>query len=70
MLFCLQEGLENVNVQNPKQVDNGPTENKFVLNSNLSTGDDEDDDDDDIAVDMDEFVESGLLEDDSVNFLL
>lgn len=40
--------------------------NFFIKNN--SVGDDEDDDDDDEgeAIDMDAFVESGLLEDDSV----
>lgn len=45
---------------------NKSTENHTELNYNSNTEDASDDDYEGEAVDMDEFVESGLLEDDSV----
>ncbi|XP_015378844.1 PREDICTED: ubiquitin-like-conjugating enzyme ATG3 isoform X2 [Diuraphis noxia] len=42
--------------------------NFYTKNSNMSDNEDDDDDDEGEAIDMDAFVESGLLEDDSVTF--
>lgn len=76
----MQETINNLNTENQKkgnQVSNNiviENQNKSNINSsnNLDTqkyyDSNDDDEDDEEAVDMDSFLESGLLEDDSVIF--
>lgn len=68
-MFCLQENFEGQN--KGSQVSDIVThENQIINTCNFYTknsiGDDDDDDDEGEAIDMDAFVASGLLEDDSV----
>lgn len=56
------------NVGNDDKISNiSPIENKNII-SHLADGDDDDDSDGGEAMDMDAYVESGLLDDESVNF--
>lgn len=76
---CLQENLNSLNVTSLNEdnhvLNSAINENPNVRNINVNTqkvcADDDDDDDDNEeegdAIDMDAFVESGLLEDDLVS---
>lgn len=76
---CLQGNLNSLNVTSLNKDNNvlnsATNKNSNVRNINLDiqndcadNDDDDNDDEEGEAVDMDAFVESGLLEDDSVSF--
>lgn len=74
---CLQGNLNSVNVTSFNKDNNvlnsATNENSNVKNINVDTqndcvDDDDNDEEEGDAIDMDAFVESGLLEDDSVSF--
>lgn len=64
-MFCLQENFEGQN-KGSQVSDIVAHENQIINTCNFYTKNSIGDDDEGEAIDMDAFVESGLLEDDSV----